>query len=480
MRDSPRSALLNRFFLLTILICALNLAARPHQVSQVWSNIQNVYQTRPFSQANVEVLYKRMTFLAQAMPWRDDLWRAAGNYALWAGAWQSGLDSFSRINFTGLDAEQWMAVGDAYNQLEQFDRAEASWQSSFALEQNAAVYQRIYDLHRQNDDDEAILADLQELTRLEPENSPLAYQFAIHLAASVPQQALDYLKQRPEFEEPYQAKMELLEQKLLSATLSDSSAVQILISGQGLAELKEWDLAVLAFRQSIQLEPGYAEGWAFLGEAYQQLDPPQTENALKSLRTALSLDPKSISTITMLALYWQRQGEFQRAAGLFRTAASLQPDNPAWWAALGSLASVQGNLSDAETYFAAAVDLSPQQSTYYNLLANFYIQNQIQIEEKALPAAIRAVEISPTDPESLSTLAQVYLLLDDGDKAVQILQSTVSLNPNFAKGHYLLGMAYIFRNQPDLAYAHLVKARDTAQDSAILEQVQRAVSYYFP
>jgi Tfp pilus assembly protein PilF len=142
---------------------------------------------------------------------------------------------------------------------------------------------------------------------------------------------------------------------LLLAALADPADVQYLITGQGLADLGEWELAKMAFQHSLQLAPGYAEAWAFLSEARQKINPPEPAAALEDLQHALTLDPESISAITMLALYWQRQGQTQRASDLFRTAANLEPKDPAWYAALGSLAGSQGKLTDAEWYYRFAV-----------------------------------------------------------------------------------------------------------------------------
>jgi tetratricopeptide (TPR) repeat protein len=100
--------------------------------------------------------------------------------------------------------------------------------------------------------------------------------------------------------------------------------------------------------------------------------------------------------------------------------------------------------------------------------------------EKALPAASKAVEIDPQNPENLTTLAQVYLLLDDRIQAIELLQSALAIDQDYARAHFLLGMAYLYQGQTEDAREHLVKASENAQDSATLEQAQRAIRYYLP
>jgi tetratricopeptide (TPR) repeat protein len=480
MRIYPAREILFRLLLLGLLISVLNLAVRPRQVKLAWHAVNVSFPSGNQGMMNPRLAYNRLHFLAQAMPWRTDLWHAAGIYALWAGDWEIGLDHLARIDFQGLDAEEWLWVGNAYINTNQFEAAEAAYNQSLSISESIEVYQQMYAMHSLLKNHEAVSVDLTALTRLDPKNSELAYLLAVHLASQNPIEALEWIKRAAELDGIDLSSLLNLERKLMVATLADSPAVQALIAGQGLADMGEWELAKAAFERSTKLEPGYAEAWAFLGEARQRIDPPEPEAALDDLQNAIRMNPDSVSAITMLALFRQRQGEIQKAQDLFRTAAILEPQNPAWYAAMGSLAGIQGELKDAEWYYRYAVDLAPQQSLYYNLLANFYIRNQIQIQEKALPAATKAVEIEPNNLENLNTLAQVYLLLDDQAQAMKILQSAVQLDPQFAKAHYTLGMTYLFQGQTELAYNHLLQARKTAQDSATLEQAQRALSYYFP
>lgn len=58
----------------------------------------------------------------------------------------------------------------------------------------------------------------------------------------------------------------------------------------------------------------------------------------------------------------------------------------------------------------------------------------------ALRAAEKAVEQSPDDPFSNFVLGRSYWVLQDLDTASQYLQQAVTLNPNYAQGHYSLGL----------------------------------------
>ncbi len=52
----------------------------------------------------------------------------------------------------------------------------------------------------------------------------------------------------------------------------------------------EWQLAERAFSQACQLSPEYAEAWAYLSQAQEQLG----QDGLPALNKAIALEPDSV------------------------------------------------------------------------------------------------------------------------------------------------------------------------------------------
>jgi tetratricopeptide (TPR) repeat protein len=464
-----------RIGLVTALILALNLAARPHRLDEAWLHIS---QSDPADdQAAIAVSLAR---LAQAQPWRKDLWYRAAQAAWAAESWQLGITCLEQLDPDTWTAADWLSLGDAYQALNQPEKAFQAWERSLALEETVQAHTRLYEVHRLNQDFSRILDSLTALHRLQPADDSLTYQLVIYQAAIQPERALDTLQQAEIKDETTRLQLQTLERKLLSATLEENPAAQFMGAGQALAELGEWDLAAQAFQQAVLVEPGYAEAWAYLGETRQHLNPPQPQAALSDLRQALRLNPKSVPTLSMLALYWQRQGDLARAADLYHTVADLEPDNPTWYAALGGIANAQGELAEAERYYLQAVTLAPQEAVYLRLLAGFYILNQVEVEQKAIPAALQAVQIAPDDPANQAILGQAYLMNDELEKALQVLTQALSLDENYAPAHLYLGTLYLYRGDSGLAQFHLARANEQATDSATKDQAQRMLNTYFP
>ena len=266
-------------------------------------------------------------------------------------------------------------------------------------------------------------------------------------------------------------------------------------SGRALGSLGEWVLAGAAFERAVELRPDYAEAWAFLGEARQHLDearliqafpvsggqaaPAKTGSALAALEKALALDPGSVSTCLLLALYWQRQGDFDQALENAQAAANLAPRSPAVQAELGGNLAQAGHLPAALEAYQRASGLAPHDPTYLRLLAAFTLQYDHQVREVGLPAARRAVLIAPDDPASLVTLGQVLFTLGDLVNAERFLQRALALDPGFAPARLHLGLVHLLQNDTDRALEQFTLVRSLAAGTPLADQAERIIASNF-
>jgi superkiller protein 3 len=475
MQRIPIYSIAARLLLLGLFVLVLTPAERPHRVRKNWEQLQVALEN-----GDSETAAASLDPIAYAHPWRQDLRWAAARYALQAGNWQQGILWMGMLESTHLSAEDWRELGDAYLALGDLQKAEQAFEQSKTKMPDYAVYERLYRIHQQQADLPATTKDLQHLVALNPDDQDLAFRLVLYLAAFDPISSVEFLESKPITDEGLKPKAILLERKLKAALLNSQPEVQLLAAGQALADIQEWNLAKAAFQNALVFNPNYAEAWSFLGEARQHLNPPETEQALMDLRQGLSLNPNSVAALSMLALYWQREGDLSRAADLYRSISSLEPDNPVWFTALGAIENADGNLSNAEWYYKYALTLAPEDAMFWRLLANFYIINQIKIKEEALAAAQRAVELAPDDPNNLVILGQVMMLLDEIQNARALFLQALEIDPNFSLAYLQLGIADLFNGKTEQAYQYLLIARDLAVDSTTAEQAERLLSYYFP
>ena len=223
----------------------------------------------------------------------------------------------------------------------------------------------------------------------------------------------------------------------------DEPAYTSVVVGRQLGDWGEWNQAAIAFQQAISLRPAYADAWAFLGEAKQQITLQETGHnsdvGQSELEHAIQLDASSILANTLMGIYWERQGDYSQASQYLQAAISLSPKDPYLFSELGNILSKAGDLPAAQSAYEAAIKLTPQDPLFYRQLAQYAMDNQIQIHQLALPAARQAIMLDPHDAISLDVMAQVMLMLLDYPSAVRFSTSAVQSDPTYAPAYLHLG-----------------------------------------
>jgi tetratricopeptide (TPR) repeat protein len=335
-----------------------------------------------------------------------------------------------------------------------------------------------------SDEYTALLLELKTQIAEEPGKGEAYYRLGLLYAARDPELALAYLQQGAILSPQYEAASRRLQETIATTRLRDEPAYTFLDTGRVLASLGEWAMAAEAFKQAAIARPDYAEAWAFLGEAYQQLPLENTmghdpERTKEILQRALNLNPRSVSANILMGLYWKRAGRLDAAVAYLTIAAEVDPNNPAIQTELGSCMAEMGDLPAAQAFYIKAVELAPKDSTYWRLLAEYTLVHG-QVREVGLHAARQAVYHSPTDPRSLHTLGLVFYRLEDLNNAEKYFKRALDQNFGFAPSHLSLAVTYLMMGRTVAARQHLDLARQSAPGTEIEERVQRLTQQYFP
>jgi tetratricopeptide (TPR) repeat protein len=250
----------------------------------------------------------------------------------------------------------------------------------------------------------------------------------------------------------------------------------MLTIGRTLGLVHEWELAIAVFEKAIDLDPENAEAMAWLGEAKQQIGQDGSEE----LDQALSIDRSSTVVRALRGLYWNRIGEYSKMLVEYQQAALLEPENPAWQVEIGNAYYKNGDLASAFDAYQYATDLTPSESTYWRLLAVFCAENGIHLEDAGLPAAKRAVELSPNDPMTLDALGWVYLSSGRYANAEQTLLDVLKKFPEHLPSHIHLAMTYLAQGNQAAAFNELTFVRDQDTNGSDGLLAKKLLSTYFP
>ena len=456
-----------RLLIPLLIIPLLGITPLPHEVISALRNIRQALLVDSPLDASANI-----PKMLEYFPDRADLWELTAHYALLGGETELAVNYYQRAaTLNSLSTYGFIELGDINTAVEAWESAGNKGGTSIEL------YSRLLGAHILLNDYDGIVNDLYSLTELDPSNPNHFYEIGIFIASMQPDSAIAYLLRAAELDPFYSDDVQSIKRAIDSARIFDNPAYTLLETGRALANLNQWEHAARAFEEATQIRPDYAEAWAFFGEAKQHLKVGEEHQESANIGSweiehALEINPHSISANTIMALYWQRQNRYDLALVYLHNADKIDPDTPAMQAEIGRTLAIVSDLNKAQNYFERATELAPNDPHYWRLLADFFIQYNIQLRDTGLPAARQAVLLNPEDPASLDVMGEVFIVLEDLFSAIRFLKQAIVLH---------LGFVYLLQGSDALAWKHLSLASALAEpDSPTAEQTQRMIDTYFP
>ncbi|MEW6403676.1 MAG: tetratricopeptide repeat protein [Chloroflexota bacterium] len=412
---------------------------------------------------------------ARLLPWRNDLYEKAGISAGAAG------DTAAAIRYlhdaSQLSEQGWLTLASAYYTEGDLEAALQTAQSGLkGYPSSAGLYELMAFIHRGQKDPDAERAALQNQVLFDGEDVYAHYRLGLLLIFSDPEQAAAELSLAssldPEFDPAVQTLLAALE---LAAAETNPSTRAVTI-GRALGLVDEWDLALAAFEDAIELDASNAEAWAWLGEAKQQTGG----GGRAELDRALSLEGKSAIVRALRGMYWSRQEEYDLMLTEYAVAEQVEPENPAWQASIGDAHYKRGDLAAALTAYQRATELAPEESTYWRLLAVLCAESGVHVEEIGLPAAQKAVELAPDEVAALDVLGWSYASSGRYFSAEQTLLDVIARAPNYLPAHLHLAMTYLAEGNQAAAFKELTFVRDADPEGENGQVAVELLERYFP
>jgi len=263
--------------------------------------------------------------------------------------------------------------------------------------------------------------------------------------------------------------------------------------GQALIEKGLHDEAIKELKTALTLDPTDARIYATLAEAYEANG--QYENAIPAMRLAVQRDPQN-------EIYHFRYGllltdSHAPAAGIVRLQEALKqfPNSARLWLALGIAQLTYGQNPEAENSFKQSLALDTKLVPALAYLGMTYSERGAY--EKAIGFYEQAIALSPQLAALHYLVAETILKSSDADtpRAEKYLRRAVEIDPNLASAYLTWGKLYVRTNryaeaaplleravtlQPELLEAHyqlsrvLVKLRRTDEanrELAIFKQL---------
>ena len=254
---------------------------------------------------------------------------------------------------------------------------------------------------------------------------------------------------------------------------------------------QEFDKAVAAFRQSLEIEPRGVESLVALLRIYgsggkidegldylkQHVDDnpkqyhahmllgdayalqKQLDEALASYNEALALAPKNGKLYIRVSELHIYQKNFEKAEQILDQGLAQVPNGVGLLFAKARYYSLLGQNDKTEQIYEKVLATRPDSLPAINNLTMLLINEESPSEANVQRASQLATELQGEDnPAYLDTLGWLEYRKGNYKQAISIIDTAIALGGTGSEYHYHLGMAYYKNKQPEQALEHLKKA----------------------
>ena len=218
----------------------------------------------------------------------------------------------------------------------------------------------------------------------------------------------------------------------------------------------------------------------------------RTDQAIDYVNRAIALDPHNIDAYERLCEIALGAGDEKKALQSLDRATEIKSDDPAFWARLGKLyASIvfkpdrppkPEEVARVNDIFKKAADRAGDDAAALKDVADYYASTQ-QIKE-AIPLYLRLLELEPDDINAREKLATGFVLTNQREKAVEMLEAIIKEHPEKYQPYDLLAgllddaaRALEREKKSDQAKAMFAKAAANYEQSLIINP-GRASPYF--
>jgi tetratricopeptide (TPR) repeat protein len=245
-----------------------------------------------------------------------------------------------------------------------------------------------------------------------------------------------------------------------------------LVAGRTLLEAQEWALAARQFERAWQQEPGLAETRAYYGYALGRAG--RASDGLEHLQAAVAADPSSALAHALLGLHYDRAGNPEAARLEFEAAYDLDPRNAALCTEIGEAWLAEHRYLAAEIWLREATVLEPENPEPWLRLAAFYLEHSLDVEKGTLSAG-EALSLAPDDARAHDLVGWAAFLRGDYGLARASLERAVELDPELPEAHYHLGRLWNALGSAQQADAAYIRALELDADGSLEPLIRRAV-----
>jgi tetratricopeptide (TPR) repeat protein len=213
--------------------------------------------------------------------------------------------------------------------------------------------------------------------------------------------------------------------------------------------------AISRLEAEIARQPNNAALHAMLARLHGAAGDPSKEE--KSLRQAVTVDPRFTTGYAMLAQFYLRQKRTDEARAEFEAMSQRDPSAVAPKTMLGILLDLEGKRDEAKKVYEATVRGTDNAPVAANNLAFIYAEQGTNLDE-ALQLATSAKQRLPNDAGVDDTIGWVYYKRGMTDRAIGAFEESLKKRPDNPEVLFHLGLAQAKLGEHAKARASLERA----------------------
>jgi len=407
---------------------------------------------------------REFEWILQVDPEDEAVYTVLGNLYLKVGSLRNAEQIYqTALSINPDDPEAMAQLGEIYEKQNREDLAMEHLSQAIEVDEgNIAARSKLADIYLKHNRDDLALTELEKASSYQPNNPQIHRRLGdLYLNSKQVDKALLHYEKTVEMD-PTSAEMH---HKLAS-----------------LYKSKEYSLlSINEFKKAVALEPYRPDFREDLGMAFYSQS--RVEEAISEMHKAATLDSTKIEYQKALGIMYEETEQYDLAVKSFQKAIELSPRDSLAQGMLGRIYSKQGMTSMAIYQYQKALHLNPDSHLFHIYLGKALSQ-QGRVNE-AVTAFRRAIELAPGGETSRGSrvlgrayadLGRVYLEQGDTRKALDVLKSAESNNPNDPTTLHYLGILYSDSKKFDKAYDYLSRALKMQPNNA---EIMRDLSHVY-
>ncbi|WP_414623086.1 tetratricopeptide repeat protein [Calothrix sp. CCY 0018] len=245
--------------------------------------------------------------------------------------------------------------------------------------------------------------------------------------------------------------------------------------GDKLIELKDYQEAITAYDQAININPNYSRAWYHRGIALRQLK--KYEKAIASYDQVIKIKPDDYQAWYSRGLVLDELDRNQEAISSFDRAIEIKPDYHQAWYYRGLVFNNSGKYDDAFQSFDRAVQITPNYQQAW--ISRGAALNKLEKFYDAITSFDKAIQIRQASSEAWNGRGWALKNLERNEEAIAAFDKAIQIKQDMYQAW--TGRAVVLKKLKEYedALKSLEKSIQIKQDDFFTWYVRGEVLYYF-